>query len=424
MPNVNGLIIKLPRNRRRRFYDYVADKLEFGEPVPYFGHHNSTPLLCFVLESGSVTHIAQGKGGQSAGSGLRRVNMYPVLALNRQVESSKILSAARGNLANGLADRLEQGGLLTPKGLEHIINVLMELAPETHDMLLPYSEQVAKKIRELTPEARSNLAAQKEAVLTALLVAGQDFDRTVVRRWAPSERPVSFLDGLGEQRLSERHMILADFRRFPGFEAMEGSVKSSVIFTSPSETLTVVHADSAPLEQLTGADLIYYNETYKSFIFVQYKALEGGDDIGYRPDAQLDEEIRRMDALLATAGPSQTNRCWDFRLHGNPFFIKLCPRKDFAPEDTALTKGMYIPLVYWKLLESSGQIAGPRGGRFATFDNVGRYLTNTEFAMLAVKAWIGSDSTQSNIIAPLIRETLRTGRAVLYAVKEPKEPQS
>ncbi|MDR3362779.1 MAG: hypothetical protein LBO64_08085 [Desulfovibrio sp.] len=421
MPKVNGLVIKLPRDRQQRFRNYVADGLEFGEPVPYFEHSNSTPLICFVVESGAISHIAYGKGGQSAGSGLRKLSMHPILALHTPLPLIKVLSTATGNLAKRLASDLENGGLLTPKGIEHVINSLMELAPETKDMLLQFSEHVASIIKNLAPEVRSNLAVQKEAVLTALLVAGQDFDRTEVRRWTPTERPTSFLDGLGAQRLSERQMILADFRRFPGFEAMEDSAKSSVIFTSPSETLTVIHADSEPLERLTGADLIYYNETYKSFVFVQYKALEGGDATGYRPDAQLDEEVRRMDALLAALGPSQTNQCGEFRLHGNPFFLKLCPRMDFVPEDTALAKGMYIPLAYWKLLESSGQATGPRGGRFVSFDNVGRYLTNTEFAMLVVKAWVGSDHTQSSIIAPLIRETLRTGRAVLYAVKEPKE---
>lgn len=52
--------------------------------------------------------------------------------------------------------------------------------------------------------------------------------------------------------------------------------------------------------------------------------------------------------------------------------------------------------------------------------NVGRYFTNTEFAMLVAKAWVGSDPTQSNILAPMIRETLSAGRAVVYAVKEPR----
>jgi hypothetical protein len=420
MPKVNGLVIKLPENRRHRFYEYVAHSLEFGEPVPYFEHGNTTPLLCFVVNSRAITHIAYGKGGKSAGSGLRRVNMHPIVALRKPIPSMEILSTAPKNLAVRLSANLENGGLLTPKCLEHVINVLMELASETQDMLLQFSEHLASIIRDLAPEARFNLAMQKEAVLTAFLVAGQNFDRTVVRHWTLTERPNSFLDGLREQRLSERQMILADFRRFPGFDAMEGYAKSSVIFTSPSETLTVIHADSTPLEKLTGADLIYYNEAYKSFIFVQYKAMAGGDDTGYRPDDQLDDEIRRMDILLAKVGLSQPSKCDDFRLHGNPFFLKLCPRMDFAPEDMSLTKGMYIPLAYWKLLESSRQMAGSRGGRLVTFDNVGRYLTNTEFAMLVVKAWVGSEPTQSNIIAPMIRETLQTGRAVLYAAKEQK----
>lgn len=197
---------------------------------------------------------------------------------------------------------------------------------------------------------------------------------------------------------------------------MDGKVKGSVQFVSPSGgVLTVIHADKEPLEQLTGADLIYYNEGYRCFVFVQYKMLE---DDGYRPDAQLDLEIQRMQALLAASVPSSPSCCSDFRMHNNPFFLKLCPRIDFAPEDIGLSTGMYIPLEYWKLLDSSGQIFGKRGGKLVHFDNVGRYFSNTEFATLVGDAWIGTDPGQSGLIETLIRDTIQSGRAMIYAIKQ------
>jgi len=37
-------------------------------------------------------------------------------------------------------------------------------------------------------------------------------------------------------------------------------------------------ANKLPLEEQTGADLIYYNETFSSFVMVQYKAMNPGTE--------------------------------------------------------------------------------------------------------------------------------------------------
>jgi hypothetical protein len=61
-------------------------------------------------------------------------------------------------------------------------------------------------------------------------------------------------------------------------------------------------ANRLPLEQQTGADLIYFNEAYKSFVMVQYKAMEQGNDqaeFRWQAGDQFVQEIGRMDALLA-----------------------------------------------------------------------------------------------------------------------------
>ncbi|MBY5579141.1 hypothetical protein [Rhizobium leguminosarum] len=38
----------------------------------------------------------------------------------------------------------------------------------------------------------------------------------------------------------------------------------------------------------------------------------------------------------------------DFRLSNEPFFLKFCPRIQFDPDSSGVTKGMYVPLSYWK----------------------------------------------------------------------------
>jgi hypothetical protein len=53
-----------------------------------------------------------------------------------------------------------------------------------------------------------------------------------------------------------------------------------VHFSRGAERLTVLNVNRRPLEQLTGADLIYHNETHDSFVLVQYKTMSREEDDG------------------------------------------------------------------------------------------------------------------------------------------------
>lgn len=415
MERVKGLVIKLPRQRFELLNEYASDNIEFSEPIPWFSHGNKIPLLCFILESNFMTHISLGNAGKTAGTNLRRINLNHIIKLHNPIATDQLIKGVTGNIKQYLDIGLKEGGLLTPASLKHIIQILMKLAPDTHSLLLRFSEFYESMIDKLPSKVKMNLALQKEALLTSFLISGQDFDKKIVQQWIPSEKPSCFLDGLQTQRCEESQVILHDFQNFPGFQAFSKNIKGTSVFLSQSEKMTIIYADKLPLEELTGADLIYYNETYKSFIFVQYKMLDNNE---YRPDKQLYREIARIEELLKSCNQSPPKSCPDFRLHTNPFFLKLCPRMDFIPEDLSLSRGMYIPLEYWKILESSGKIAGSRDGKKVTFDNVGRYLSNTEFAVLVAKGWVGSGPGESGYLEEIIKETLRAGRAAIYAVKE------
>ena len=69
----------------------------------------------------------------------------------------------------------------------------------------------------------------------------------------------------------------------------------------PSIRLTVVMANRLPLEQQTGADLIYFNEVYRSVVIVHYQAIEKRDEeteFRWQANDQFSEEIDRMEGLL------------------------------------------------------------------------------------------------------------------------------
>lgn len=125
-----------------------------------------------------------------------------------------------------------------------------------------------------------------------------------------------------------------------------------------------------------------------------------------------------MDVLLeALAKLPQDQSPTSFRLHPNPYFLKLCPRIVFNPDDKGLFPGMYLPLDLWKCLVRDPATEGPRGGRVLSYNNVGRKLTNTEFVTLVANAWVGTTVPQSSLLEKAIRSVVETGKTVTFAIK-------
>ena len=90
-----------------------------------------------------------------------------------------------------------------------------------------------------------------------------------------------------------------------------------------------------------------------------------GPELRWRKNDKLSEEIARMDVLLETLGTLPADESVaSFRLHTNPFFLKLCPRIIFNPDDKGLFPGMYLPLDLWRRLARDPATRGIHGGRF------------------------------------------------------------
>ena len=437
MAKAGGFVLVLSKNRITTFLGCVAEERAFAEPVADFQHSRTAPLVCFVVNAEKkLTHIGLGRRGLRAGTDLRRLNIDRVEKLSKPLSVRLILNRLPKRNAVSVRKRFKSGGgLLTEKGFSAVIEVIRKLAPQVSALLERFSQARTERIQRLSPKAMDNLAQQKEAVLTALSIAG--IDRNTVQEWTPSEQtPASFLDGLPSARLREDQMVFNDLQRLPGFEVVETYPYTAAVFESEatSERLTVTLANRLPLEEQTGADLIYFNETYQSFIMVQYKAMErvdrkrGGSLYLYRlPDAQLKKEIKRMNSVLGALKKCAPNKdISGFRLTENPFFLKLCPRLIFNPDDVGLVPGMYLPLDYWKSLENDPGIKGPGGGLRITYDNAKRYFNNTSFIMLVSKAWVGTTPSQSQVLQNVVRATLETGKALAIAIepKTPAEPQA
>lgn len=427
-----GYILRVPSDRRQ----LLLDEAEYGgsfyrsspsvaEPVARFDHSRRAPLVVFAsFEDGKITHIADGKRGGSAGTGLARLNMQELKELVRPVNFEELVDGVSARVRRHLKLRLESGGLLPPKTLGAFVDRIIELDASVGGRLARFSDRRRDALRRLKAREAGNLALQKETLGIALEIAG--ISRDELLEWQPEDgRPRSFLDGLPGAHVREDAMLLADFSNIPGFEAVgEVTHYGSKVFEDPrnrSNRLTVIMANRLPLEQQTGADLIYFNESYKCFVMVQYKAMEKGAsqaEFRWKAGDQFVEEIDRMEKLLTELRKLQSSNHPDgFRFSDNPFFLKFCPRVVFNPDDKGLFKGIYLPLDLWKKTEAAGKFKGKRGGSLLSFENVGRRINNDEFVRLVAGSWVGTTIEQSTVLSGIVRQVLASGKTVTLAVK-------
>jgi len=430
-----GYVLRVPSTRREVLLEAENGVSRYrvvpvvAEPVSNFEHSRRAPLLVFAsFEDGRITHIADGRKGASAGTGLVRLNMQDLKTLVRPIAFDELKSGVPKKLQAHLERVLTRGGILPPKTLDAFVDRIVELDASVSGRLARYSERRHEALRRFEPRAKENLAFQKEALGIALEISGISKDELLA--WQPVEgSQQSFLDGLPGAQVREDAMLLADFSTVPGFEAIrEVTHYGSKVFEAvenPAVRLTVIMANRLPLEQQTGADLIYFNEAYRSFVMVQYKAMTNGrDQAEFRwqpgdPHDQFVKEIARMDALLAELKKIQSGFEPDgYRFSDNPFFLKFCPRVVFNPDDKGLFKGIYLPLDLWKRAYAAGKLKGPNGGNVLTYENVGRRINNSEFVGLVAGSWVGTSIEQSAILGPLIRNVLESGKTVTLAIKQ------
>jgi hypothetical protein len=425
--SADGYVVVLRGDRVDDFEGSFLEYDRFGEPVPDFPHSPGAPLVCFLSTlSGRITHFADGKIGTRAGTNRKRLNLGEIEQLGTPIQFSAILKRVDAKVRRHVRQRFRSGGLLPPKSFQEFIAAIIALAPDAEKRLLRYTAERRREIAQLPENARKSFAAQKEAINTALSIAG--IERSALLQWTPGAGQRSLLDGLTEVRVREDQMIYHDLLvAFEGFTTVQTSIVGAARFESDDVLLEVMVTNRTPLEMQTGADLLYFNATYESFVFVQYKVMEkeraseGSEAIYRLPNPQLAAEIGRMDSLLnhTQSAGEPTNR-HGFRLHDNPFYLKLCPRLIFNPDDVGLTPGMYFSLEQWRFIEEDGDLVGARGGRVVSYRNVGRYLNNSGFSDLVRDAWIGTTPQQSAMLVPVIQAVLKEGKAVVLAVKRNK----
>lgn len=398
----SAYILRVRRERREKLL--LSEKGLFGgaqaaEPVPTFNHSRRAPLVVLAaFDDGYITHVGNARKGSTAGTDLVRLNMTSLEALAKPIAFGQIAQRVPAKFQAPLRRVIENGGLLPPKTLKAVVDVLTDLDADLGSKLDRLSSSRDQLIAALGKAESRNLALQKETLSIALAIAGVGTHE--VLEWTPASTVrTSFLDGLPGARVREDVMLHADLLNLPGFAAIQSAphiaARTFELESNPSIRVTVVMANRLPLEQQTGADLVYFNETYRSFVLVQYKALEKGTDgheFRWIEGDQFTGEMQRMDDLLKELEKIEPDDDPDgFRFNNNPFFLKFCSRIVFNPDDRGMFPGMYIPHGLWKSLAASKRLKGAKGGNLLTYNNVGRRLNGPEFVTLVAGAWVGYD---------------------------------
>ena len=186
MTTTKGYILLLSQDRMKAFRESREDgRYRFGEPVTNFSHNRYTPLICFIVNDGNIIHITLGSRGRQnqAGSGLTTLKLDQTEPLKTPISLAQILEKIPNRNKPYIEKRFASGGLLTEKGFESLVDVIRKIAPQVSPLLDRYGQERLERINKLSPEVRQALAYQKEAVKTALSIAG--IDRHSLQEWSP-----------------------------------------------------------------------------------------------------------------------------------------------------------------------------------------------------------------------------------------------
>jgi hypothetical protein len=273
-------------------------------------------------------------------------------------------------------------------------------------------------INSYSPDSKSNdvgfiQETEIEAIALSLILSGV-FDHYKGAFYQNSESAEGFLNGLAEVEVREDLQIINDSRIFDDWEMKEADISGNTTFSNGLKQVHVIYANRTPLEENIGVDLIYYNETSKSFIMVQYKRMiQEHSKWLYRPllDNNHAKELKRMKDFAAS---QFTDSKSEYKFNNDTFYFKLCKSKQQRSRG-ALSTGMYIPLAYWDFLLSSKQTLGPRDGRVFSFDNIPNYLTNSVFTGLVQTGLIGSRVADAKHIGEIIEELLASGKSLILS---------
>ncbi|GBR69203.1 hypothetical protein [Gluconobacter kanchanaburiensis] len=388
------------------------------------------PLLCFVSAArGKFTHIARATAYYPAESGRDKLDIWSLSELAKPVTLTTLSRRMSGPQA-WRAKLALKGGHVSGAAFVVLMKALEALDADAYGIAAGLIDARDDRDDDAEPvNARINWAFQRDAVITAMEIAG------IPSAWLelPAHAPDNLADDTAsifdsdEDMVSIEDLVILQDADTPGddWEFVKRQRYAAKMYRDGNTQLTVILANKLDLEKQLGVDLIYYNETYHSVVFVQYKMFRGEDgELGYRVDPQLGIEIARMDsAARELAKVAADTSCDGYRIGSDPFFLKFCS-KLIPAKVTGHVPGIYVPLSYWKRLASDPRAKGKRGGTIVFDHTFGqRRLTPSAFTDLVRRGWVGTSAHQGRELLSYLRGALQGQKGVVFAIQSGIEPE-
>ncbi|MET8127701.1 hypothetical protein [Streptomyces sp. NPDC005231] len=265
---------------------------------------------------------------------------------------------------------------------------------------------------------------ERDAMRTVLRI-GQ-FSTALAGVWRrPTDGNAPYLAGLIRDP-TEAALMEHDTRFFDGWAGgkyPQGRCDIQV-FTDGARRLEIANVNATPIEGRLGTDLIYYHHGTHSFTLVQYKKLgQGGRPMYVGPNDRLHAQIDRLEAVNMKSRVPDAARDW--RLSSDHCFIKLAHwTEEDSAGDAAPTNGLILPVTYIRLLLRDSATATRGEGRNLGYEQVERYLTNSQFIELVQDGFIGSVGVDVETLRNIVDERVEQGQGTLVAIEASDETPS
>lgn len=447
MKKAKGILIRFDESQRADLLKEKSDEgFSFSDTLSVSDWQiKRFQVAILSFSENTLDYVCLARKGKKVATAKNRVEFFDFIDLN-SLSVNDVEQAISTNIQYHFINVSSgKGGSFPDQTWSETITAIKDLRPQT-------SEEIERliSIQQISPYQLTGLISEKilqerEALGAALDVfcGSNQLRKKVLSTWSPgidkvnvkdeeqniaeiieaSGRSRSLLSGISERYISEESAIQHDLCNWSELKLKSHEFGVS-IFQQGHRRLEVVYANRNQLEETLGVDLIYHNLEFNSFILVQYKLMtEENKEKGYvyRPDRQFDKELSRMNdftkkqsSSISILGHAQ------YRLVEDGFFFKLVPNKGFRIASPELISGMYLTRAYTNYLVSDNGPRGPRGGRVFGFEDAPRYLTNSEFANMVNRGWIGTMSSDSDAIHHLISNFLDSGNAILIATESKK----
>lgn len=435
-----GYFLIVPDDERQhRIFSRIDSETHFTDAVPADRWRGSNRAIALVsLDSQSIFGICLVERGGRVATYRVRLKFTNFIQLEEAIQFSAISESMSNHVQRYFEQVIEsqEGGWITAGTWDEIIRVMSEMQSGIESSVDTIDALTQAQQTKYDNQTYRILANEKDAYNSIIRYAGfQSVAESSVTAWREQSSQeqsevssfVATMQTADSVKILEDEAIEYDEAKFGDWKEIKKFTTGGRLFSKDKQELLIRNVNRKELEKTLGVDLIYFNLTYQSFILVQYKRLlrESGQ-YRYRPDDQFKKELKRMqsfrdevDHMIST--PSSLT---EYRLNAGAFYFKFHDDEIFDPVNASLIKGMHVPLDYWELFDKSDQSKGPRGGKFVGYDNIGRYLNNTEFEFMVAKGLMGSYGNVTDILKSIVKPLVDLDHSVTVGIKYGKESSS